>query len=113
MPDFISSAPVFHPDVESVLVARRHVRIVHHVPGRVRLRFEPLPLMAAFGGRIDALKAALARIRGIRGIEVNLAACSLVVQYDPAALPPAQWDRLLTADAAAAVALLDSLLAPA
>ena len=97
-------------DLDLILAARRHVRVAHHVPGRLRLRFEPLGLAGLLRGRGDALQDALRRVRGIQGTEVNLAACSLLVQYDPALLPSAHWDRLLTGSAASAAALLADLL---
>lgn len=105
--------PVAPSDASLILAARQHCRIAHHVPGRIRLRFDPLGLagvLRALGNRAAALETTLRRVRGIRATEMNLAACSLTVQYDPALLPPQSWERLLTGPAAAASALLAELL---
>ncbi|KAA5613783.1 cation transporter [Rhodovastum atsumiense] len=98
-------------DLAALLAARRYITIAHHIPGRIRLRFDPLPLSRAMGGRTERLRPLLGRIRGIAGIDLNLPARSLVVAYDPAVLAPATWERLLTLAAGEAAGLLDRLQA--
>ncbi len=103
-----------------LLAARRHCRIVHHVPGRLRLRFDPAGIAAALQGesgpgqpqwaRLDRLKAALDGIAGLLDTEVNPMACSLIITYDPSHLAPALWNRLVAGSPAEAAAALDDLL---
>lgn len=112
MPSPLPATPP-HPDITALLAARRYCRIAHHVPGRLRLRFDPLGLTAALGGRLAALDAALARVAGIERTELNVTACSLVIHYDTRRLEAASWDRLLTGSEAAAIAVLEAALPPA
>jgi hypothetical protein len=105
----LSMATAAH-DVLTLLAVRPHVAIAHHIPGRIRLRFDPLAVASAIAG--ERLRALLARICGIVGTELNLPARSLVVTYDPQALAPATWERLLAAEAEDAARLVESLLAP-
>lgn len=93
-------------DIHVLLTARRCFQIIHHIPGRIRLRFDALRLMAVLGGRSAPLEAALARVDGIMSTEINAAARSLVVLYDPQRLPVSSWDHLLTGSDAAAVEVL-------
>ncbi len=99
-------------DVGFLLTLRDHLGIIHHVPGRIRLRFDPDRVLTALGGRIDRLEGTLARVPGITGFEVNAAARSLVVTYEPARFAPSAWALLLTGTRAAAAELLRSVLAP-
>lgn len=64
-------------------VARRpalECTVVHHVPGRVRLR---LPLLKSAAGFAEHLRAALARQPGIISVRVTAACASVVVTFDP------------------------------
>ncbi|MBB5047127.1 hypothetical protein HNR60_001879 [Rhodopseudomonas rhenobacensis] len=107
----IAAPPRGAIDAELILAARRHFRMVHHVDGRIRLRFELSALAALLHGRAATLETALRRLRGIRSTEINLAACSLIVHYDPTTLPPADWELLLEGSPASAAALVARLLA--
>ena len=111
--DMRHSATVTRLELQPLLTARKHCHIVHHVPGRVRLRFDPLGLAAAIEGRTELLETLLTRLSGIRRTEVNAAACSVVVHYDVARLPAASWARIFNGSTAAAVMILDDLLASA
>jgi hypothetical protein len=96
-------------DPAVLLKARKHLTIVHHVPGRVRLRFGPLilndaPELATADGR-----AALAQLGAIQDVRVNLPAFSLVVQYDSERLPPESWERLIEGSEAEAESVVEML----
>jgi len=60
-------------------------RVAHHVPGRVRLRFERGTDVREVARRIEA---SVAELPGIRGIEVRSAARSVVVHHRPAEVEP-------------------------
>jgi hypothetical protein len=86
---------------------RRHLDIVHHLPGRIRLR-----LGAALWGaaaRVDRarFKTLLDGLEGIRDVRVNVAVASVVVEYDPKHISPNDWETLVRGDATAAGELLN------
>ncbi|HEV8636776.1 MAG TPA: heavy metal translocating P-type ATPase [Chloroflexota bacterium] len=62
-------------------------RIVHHVPGRLRLHAPALRREPGLADRIIAVGMAHA---GVRAVRVNLPAASVAVEYDPAALTPSR-----------------------
>ncbi len=91
---------------------RPHVRIVHQIPGRVRLRLAAALDTAAWrAGGDDGLRACLAALPGVRAIGFNALARSCVVEYDPALIPDAAWPDLLAGRASPAASTLAGLLA--
>lgn len=98
-------------DPEVLLRARPHLHIVHHIPGRVRLRFGPGILEAVQEIATEG-EALLSGLAGIKDVRVNAAAFSLVVTYDQDRLRPDWWDKLIEgsdAEAAEVVARLRAL----
>ena len=81
------------------------LRIAHHIPGRVRLK------LAAEGtselvDMIDQVRQFIRSITdtpGIRSVNLNPAARSCVVEYDPALIPPFTWQDLVSGTDSAAV----------
>ncbi len=98
-------------DVSALLGMRRHLSVAHHLPGRIRLRLGP----ALWGGASQIDRAAFQRLldglEGIREVRLNKAVASVVIEYDPAHVPPQSWETLLRGDAAAAGELLNRWLA--
>lgn len=92
-----------------LLELRRHLSIVHHLPGRIRLRLAPAlwGQAARLNQRFDTL---LPRLAGIRGIRVNAAVASVIVEYDPHTVPPQHWETLVRGDATAAGEVLERWL---
>lgn len=72
-----------------------HLRIVHHVQGRLRVRLLPELLDIVSIEHSAASKAWLAQIPGVTNTHLNLAAASLVIQYDANQIQPQWWERLL------------------
>lgn len=70
-------------------------QIASSIPGRLRLRDRALRDDA----RLDALGAAVARWRGVTGVEFNPRAGSLLIHYDAARLAPAACERRVAAAA--------------
>jgi hypothetical protein len=101
--------PIF--DVPSLLGMRRHLAIVHHLPGRIRLRLSAALWGPASGVDRDRFKTLLDGLEGIRDVRVNLAVASVVVEYDPKQISPNDWETLVRGDAAAAGDLLNQWLA--
>lgn len=77
--------------VDSLLLLAPHTEIVHHIPGRIRLRVlrSGIPLAA----RTD-LQAILQAIPGIQQVRINPVVGSVVVEYDTRRLPYPLWERL-------------------
>jgi hypothetical protein len=66
--------------------------VVHRLPGRLRLRSAALK-----GDRraSEEMRGQLARIAGVRSVTANPGTGSLLLQYDPAELPPREIVELL------------------
>ena len=97
-------------DLTPFLDLRRHLKIAHHIPGRIRLRvgtsvFKDL-------GKIDTgiFDKILGAIDGIRDVRVNAVAGSVVIAYTPRLIQSSWWETLLKADDDKATALLQRLL---
>jgi copper chaperone CopZ len=58
--------------------------VVSFVPGRVRLRFKELKNGAA----AERAKARIEEVPGITKVEVNPLTGGILIEYDPAVLPP-------------------------
>jgi hypothetical protein len=103
-------APMAEVDLKPFLTLRRHLRIAHHIPGRIRLRAGPSIVKDL--GVVDArvFDRVLGALHGIREFRANPRAGSIVVEYVPAEIRPDWWETLIHGDEAAAVALLRHLL---
>lgn len=74
------------------------VRIVHHIPGRIRMKLEPVEVDAEERDRLSAARGfqhTLDRLPGVKSLRVNLLARSCIVEYDRALIPPDAWGDLL------------------
>lgn len=65
--------------------ARVHYEVVHHLPGRVRLRIPRLQYDDRYGRQLQAL---FVQEDSVQQIRLNLPAASLIVQYSPDADNP-------------------------
>ncbi|NLI81281.1 MAG: hypothetical protein GX443_06280 [Deltaproteobacteria bacterium] len=68
-----------------------HLDVVHHIPGRVRLklRLSGLPVFS----RMD-VDEVLRRIPGLLGFRVKTLSRSVVVDYDHQVLPMGLWEKM-------------------
>lgn len=69
----------------ALLAVRKHVRIVHHLPGRIRLEVQAGGLSSAWlrqHGQ-EGLAAVQRLLPGIRSLRFNALAGSAVLEYDP------------------------------
>lgn len=92
------------------LSLRAHLRIIHHVPGRIRLRFSQ-PRKGS-GVDTNGLTDFLAEVRAVPGIlsvRVSPATLSAVVEYDAKVLRPDFWPLLLSGPEDEALAALGAL----
>jgi hypothetical protein len=74
-------------DFSALPALRRHVAIIHHVPGRIRLRIGASILAAGSGIDTAALRRLLDSMTGISDVRLNAAEASLAILYDPTSIP--------------------------
>lgn len=85
------------PDLAPFLGLRCHVLVVHHLPGRIRLKLSPAALRdlpsvdpMPFLDLLDGLPVRITRF--------NAMALSVVVEYDPQVIGAADWHMILNGD---------------
>jgi hypothetical protein len=88
--------------------------IVHHIPGRIRLKLnasaETLRQIGYAGVGAGRFGDALGAVPGIRRIQLNRLARSVTVEYDNQSIPDRAWpDLLANRSSPEAEALLDRL----
>lgn len=74
-----------------------HLRVVHHVRGRLRVRLQAGLTSGLAQWPNAAPESWLARLPGITALHWNKVAASLVIEYDARRIPPQWWERLLHA----------------
>lgn len=99
------------PGVPALLGMRRHISIVHHLPGRIRLRLGPALWGQAAHVDRGRFQALIDGLEGIRDVRVNMAIASVVIEYDPGQVHPDDWETLVRGDVEAAGDLLNQWLA--
>jgi hypothetical protein len=78
--------------VGDLLLLARHTNIVHHIPGRIRLRLLPSVVKVAGGMDLDHLMNCLP---GIIKTRVNTIVGSVVIEYDHKQLSPELWESMV------------------
>ena len=97
-------------DLKPFNAMRRHLKIVHHVPGRIRLRVG-MALFKELGGVDKGLFDRILRsIDGIKDVRINPSAASVVISYSPSNLQPNWWDTLVHGGDSQAMNLLERLV---
>ncbi|MDD4732071.1 MAG: hypothetical protein PHX58_09075 [Desulfovibrio sp.] len=83
-------------DFNLLMPLRRHLTVAHHVPGRIRIKFGLGLLADPQAGKLmdEARKQDLPP--AVRSTRLNPLGRSVVIEYDPETLPPAQLAELLT-----------------
>lgn len=88
------------------------IRIVHHLPGRIRLKLEAdlagLPLPTATD--LNHFQNLLAKVAGVRDLRINFMARSCTVEYDPKIIPFDAWGDFLAGKPSAAAQVLEGIL---
>lgn len=99
-------------DLTAILEHRRELSIIHHVPGRIRVR-----ISRALGARArasvdpDSLDRVIRAISGIEDVRVNPAVGSVTIRYDKSTIDPDWWSTLLEGDSKDAKQLIEKLVA--
>ena len=98
-------------DVAMLLDMRSHLSIVHHLPGRIRLRLGPALWRRATQVNSSVVRQIVTRLEGIHDVRVNAAVATVVIEYDPKQVQPEHWETLVRGDAEAAGLVLNQWLA--
>ncbi len=77
--------------MDGLLRIAPHVRIAHHLPGRIRLKIS-LEGVKALNGKFSTEEPI--RIPGILGTRINTFARSMIIDYDDEKIPYELWERL-------------------
>ena len=96
--------------INEFLNIRRHLKIVHHVPGRIRLRVSASLFKEAKGIDKQMVDRVINAIEGISDVRINAVAATLVITYVTKILKPDWWTDLIEANDDKASALFDQLL---
>jgi hypothetical protein len=97
-------------DLNPFLTLRRHLKIVHHIPGRVRLRVGAAVFDELGSVDTDLFDNILGAIDGIKEVRVNVGAGSVVINYVPTNIKPSWWDTLVHGEDSKAMDLLKKLI---
>lgn len=85
---------------DKIISLRRLLRVVHHVPGRLRVRLVgggvPSSHVGSLGGSLGDFRRFVEGIPGVERLRISPATFSAVVEYDQSVLPPSAWDSLMT-----------------
>ncbi len=86
--------------------------IAHHIPGRVRLKFDGGSIAAAELREIhpERLRVSLEGVRGVFSVRLNMLARSCTVEYDETVIPGEAWEDLLACRMTAAADILAAIL---
>jgi len=99
-------------DIETLLRFSTKLRIVHHIPGRIRLKLDT----SVPDEQVDAIanakqfRKSLDSAPGIRSVSLNLLARSCTVEYDTRHIPSATWSDLVNGVCSPAVETLLGVL---
>lgn len=89
---------------------RRHIAIVHHIPGRIRVRLGAALRHSPLGIDRSRLQGLLAAVEGIQAIRINPGVGSAVIHYDRHLIAPEDWETLVRGEDAQARVLFDRWL---
>ena len=80
---------------DAIVGLRKLLRIVHHVPGRLRVRFVGGGVPASHVGSLQDFRQFVENLPGVERLRISPATVSAVVEYDQRVLPPSEWDNLI------------------
>jgi hypothetical protein len=85
-------------DLQTFIELRKHISIVHHVKGRIRLKIA-LNFIKRFSHvSLSDLESLFRSIEGVKGIRMIWSARSVVICYDPHLISSELWQGLLMGD---------------
>lgn len=82
--------------IEKALKLRSWVKVGHHIPGRIRLKYK-LGLLAHFTSySVDDIEEVLQKIPAFKQYKINYATGSVVIEYDAEQVPPHLIEELFS-----------------
>lgn len=78
--------------IDRLIDLAAYAQIVHHVPGRIRLKIKLAGSLLAQDLEASELTK---YFNGILDARANVAACSIVIGYDTGIIAPNLWERLV------------------
>lgn len=86
--------PIAETAADQFIASRADLRIVHHVPGRLRVRISLEALKSPSSISVHALRNFVEGMAGVRSLRISGATLSAIIDYDPKSLSPCLWDHL-------------------
>ncbi|AJE21828.1 cation transporter [Azotobacter chroococcum] len=88
-----------------------HIRIAHHIHGRIRLKLVAgYESLAGRSRQARQFQSILDRTPGVHSVRVNVLARSCSVEYDPQVIPAEAWSDFLAGVESPAAATLEQIL---
>ncbi len=82
----------------TLLALRQFLTVAHHIPGRIRLKFNIGILQQLAGFDLGQAKGAISNFPALKDYRINLATSSVVIEYDHALVNPTLVDSLFADD---------------
>ncbi|QTR49281.1 HMA2 domain-containing protein [Candidatus Thiothrix anitrata] len=89
----MAAIPNLNFDTAALLRLRQHLNIVHHIPGRIRLRLGMALWSSSAQLDRNQFQRLLDGLEGIRDVRINPAVASVTIEYNPKHIPPTTGKR--------------------
>ena len=86
---------------------RRYLTVKHHIPGRIRVIFNPTLVLRPEIRELIQERPEMPR--GVTNVRVNALATSVIIEYDPRLIKPQLLEDLINADDVEAAEILREL----
>ena len=80
---------------EYIIKIAKYFTLIHHTPGRIRLRVSPSILKEAKNISLKDIEDLNKKINGLKSIRINKLTASVIIEYDKEIFPPNIWEDLL------------------
>ncbi|WP_298444960.1 hypothetical protein [uncultured Ferrimonas sp.] len=94
-----------------ILALRQWVHIGHHIPGRIRLKFNSAIVAKLARYKTEHTLEQAIQFAPLKRYQLNSDTNSLLLEYDPSVIKPALLDQLFDTDQAQALQACASLIA--
>jgi hypothetical protein len=97
---------------DTIVGLSKSLQIVHHVPGRLRVRFVGKGLPTSGGASLQDFRTFIENIRGVERLRISPATLSAIVEYDGRVLSSSVWDDLINGPEQATRLAFEALTVP-
>lgn len=80
---------------QKIVEIASYFSIVHHTPGRLRVRVNPKIKELSSELSIEDIEQLSKKINGIKNIKINKIVASITIEYDNAIFPKKMWEDLI------------------